>query len=360
MINNFGENLKCLRRNKDLTQDEVAKILNVSTQTISRWETNMGYPDIELLPSIANFYNVTIDSLLGLDNLKKKERINEIISSQSIYKTNGERKKCIEICREGLREFPNDYRLLNELASALFNYGDTDQEFKNNNQEVIEICESLLKECLEDDIRHHAIQLLCYTYPQINKKEKALELAKSMPSYYMTSNELMRNCIDENDIIKHTQDNLYSLIQIIPRNIWPLVIYTKDSGEKIRILKSLIRVFEGFYDNGDYYFVHCILHKANRYIAAIYAVDKNINETLEYLQIATNHAIAYDNRPNKHTFTSSFFKDYNDEVLYSVRNSTKNESWVLLDNLQDENYDFLRNDIRFIDIISSLKQFAKE
>lgn len=56
MINCLGENLKKLRRDKDLTQEELAEILNVSAQSISRWETNMGYPDIELLPALANFF----------------------------------------------------------------------------------------------------------------------------------------------------------------------------------------------------------------------------------------------------------------------------------------------------------------
>lgn len=55
MINCLGKNLKKLRRDKDLTQEELAEILNVSAQSISRWETNMGYPDIELLPALANF-----------------------------------------------------------------------------------------------------------------------------------------------------------------------------------------------------------------------------------------------------------------------------------------------------------------
>ncbi len=51
----FGTNLKRLRREEDLTQDELAEKLSLSPQAISRYETGAAYPDIEMLPVIAGF-----------------------------------------------------------------------------------------------------------------------------------------------------------------------------------------------------------------------------------------------------------------------------------------------------------------
>lgn len=59
----ISENLKKLRLQKKLTQEQVAETLGVSSQTISRWECNTTYPDITLLPEIARLYCVTIDDL---------------------------------------------------------------------------------------------------------------------------------------------------------------------------------------------------------------------------------------------------------------------------------------------------------
>lgn len=63
MSNIFSDNLRRLRQQKDLTQEQVAEILKVSAQTISRWECNTTYPDIMLLPEIAQLYCVTVDDL---------------------------------------------------------------------------------------------------------------------------------------------------------------------------------------------------------------------------------------------------------------------------------------------------------
>ncbi len=60
----IGENITFLRKKKGLTQDELAKELNVSNQAVSKWEAGKCCPDIELLPVLAHFFEVSIDELL--------------------------------------------------------------------------------------------------------------------------------------------------------------------------------------------------------------------------------------------------------------------------------------------------------
>lgn len=60
----FSKKLISLRKKAHLTQQELADKLNVSNKTISRWETAEGYPDVELLPKIAEIFHVSIDYLL--------------------------------------------------------------------------------------------------------------------------------------------------------------------------------------------------------------------------------------------------------------------------------------------------------
>ena len=59
----FSDNLKKLRLQKKLTQEQAGEILGVGSQTISRWECNITYPDLLLLPEIAKLYCVTVDDL---------------------------------------------------------------------------------------------------------------------------------------------------------------------------------------------------------------------------------------------------------------------------------------------------------
>jgi len=67
----FSEKFKNLRKSRSLTQEQIADILHVSPQTVSRWETGATSPDIELLPLLSDLFSVTVDDLLGID-IKKK------------------------------------------------------------------------------------------------------------------------------------------------------------------------------------------------------------------------------------------------------------------------------------------------
>ncbi|MBP5718065.1 MAG: helix-turn-helix transcriptional regulator [Abditibacteriota bacterium] len=60
-----GVTLYRLRKERGLTQDELAATLNVSQQTISKWETDIGEPDICALCALADLYGVSIDYLVG-------------------------------------------------------------------------------------------------------------------------------------------------------------------------------------------------------------------------------------------------------------------------------------------------------
>ena len=66
----FGERLKKLRRDKDITQDNLAEYLGISYQAVSKWENGAGFPDITLLPAIAGFFGVSADYLLGIEQEK--------------------------------------------------------------------------------------------------------------------------------------------------------------------------------------------------------------------------------------------------------------------------------------------------
>lgn len=84
----FNEKLQELRKQKDLTQEELVEKLFVSRTAISKWEAGRGYPNIESLKAISSFFGVTIDELLSgeelltiseKDNIKKENRFRDIV-----------------------------------------------------------------------------------------------------------------------------------------------------------------------------------------------------------------------------------------------------------------------------------------
>lgn len=84
----FNEKLQELRKQKNLTQEELAQKLFVSRTAISKWESGRGYPNIESLKAISKFFCVTVDELLSgdellsiseEDNKKKEARLRELM-----------------------------------------------------------------------------------------------------------------------------------------------------------------------------------------------------------------------------------------------------------------------------------------
>lgn len=99
----LGENIRNLRLQHKLTQEQLADRLGVSYQSVSRWENGVTYPDIEFLPAIARQFSVTTDHLLGQDDLEKRKRIRKQI--QSISKMGeGDKDTIIDIIRNCRRE----------------------------------------------------------------------------------------------------------------------------------------------------------------------------------------------------------------------------------------------------------------
>ncbi len=73
----IGENIRTFRKKNDLTQEMLADRLGVTYQSISRWENGATYPDLELIPAIAETLAVTVDDLLGMPQIEKEKRAEE-------------------------------------------------------------------------------------------------------------------------------------------------------------------------------------------------------------------------------------------------------------------------------------------
>ncbi len=71
----IAENLRRLRQSKALTQEQLAERLGVSFQSVSRWETGLSYPDIELIPELAAFFDVSTDVLMGVEKSTMEQNL---------------------------------------------------------------------------------------------------------------------------------------------------------------------------------------------------------------------------------------------------------------------------------------------
>jgi transcriptional regulator with XRE-family HTH domain len=168
----FGESVRRLRREKGLTQEQLAARLNVSYQTVSNWERDENWPDLSMLCVLAGFFGVKADDLLGMDKAENERRIQEILDSLA----DGQNwQESLAALREALKEFPGEYRLWGAYFNRLTGIGWHDpgegDRMRARLPEIKTVYQNIMENCTNDDIRLEAKSCLCLYYGILVNKE---------------------------------------------------------------------------------------------------------------------------------------------------------------------------------------------
>ena len=118
--------IKRLRKEKNITQEELATALNVTYQSVSRWETDQAYPDIELLPLIANYFEISTDVLLGTDEISnecKRQEFLKLIEKQGNVYCDEDFKIYEKTLQDAIKSFPRDVFFQWKLCSLYWQMG---------------------------------------------------------------------------------------------------------------------------------------------------------------------------------------------------------------------------------------------
>ncbi len=298
----IGENIKRLRRERNITQEQLAEIFNVSCQTISRWETDACYPDVELLPVIANFFNTTVDELMGVDEMRVKQKVDKYLRDFKSAISHGDVYECIRIAREGVHEFPNNYALLNNLMYALFLSGDDDgglpeweENMRKYDAEITELGERIMKYCPDQDIRLEATIRLAFNHCELGRKKEGRRIYETLPSWEHCREFNVYWALDKGEELQHAREQIMSGYNILSGGINKMTGAKGLSDEEcIKLYEKQAELDRIVYDNvppDDGYGntqTHCCY-------AEKYARLENKDKAIEHLKTAAEHAINYDN-----------------------------------------------------------------
>lgn len=172
----ISENLKYLRKEKNLTQEEVAEMIGVSAQSVSKWERGDTFPDITLLPALANFYKTSVDAIIGMDKINDIQTKATVFTEGHKYISKGDINSAIEVYSEALKIFPNDKGIMSDLAMSLALDGDREKL-----SQAIALCERVLSDSQGDKVHHTTRAALCFMYLKVGEKEKAVTAAQELP-----------------------------------------------------------------------------------------------------------------------------------------------------------------------------------
>lgn len=285
----LGAKIRQLRRRDGRTQEALAEALGVTAQAVSRWESGGSYPDMNLIPPIANYFGVTIDELFGYSN-QRESRINALVLQlqQMKWKNNGQDadiSQTIALARNALVEYPGEPRLMACLASILYTagysrYGEhhlTDEEGYDiydtqrhsgyeEWQEAVSLYEKALKNLEDGDFRRVAVGELTQLYVNMGMHEKAHALADGAPSIYSTREYMQICACDGKERVQAYGKAILSMLHASAALMVQGVLAAKENmavSEKVETIQAAICLFDGVCADGNY-------GEHNRLIARMY------------------------------------------------------------------------------------------
>lgn len=365
---NIAGNLKRLRKQRELTQEDLAKFIGVSFQAVSKWECGEGYPDITILPVIANFFDVSLDELVGMNEIKNQAKLEEINEKHKKLTSEGKIKEAIALLREALQIFPNDYHLLAELACYLDFHGDTDEERRKNAEESVKISERIIEFCPDPVIRSNVQSNMCYTlYYRTNEKARAIEIAKKLPNIYKTREITLNKFLDREEQIKNCQETIQKLawgfwtqIELLAQS-WQHPLGTKyehyTAEQAIELYQQAIDFYKIIYNENDFNFDHCRLREIYEHIAQIYLKLGKFDKAVENLEKSAEHSIAFSTLPEEDKYKSLLVNTLTHKNINTSRSSEKNDSYHLKKWIE-EIYTPVLNDERVQKILNELGRYA--
>lgn len=311
MVIKIGEKIRELRKKADVNQEKFAEYLGVTAQAVSKWEVEGCYPDIELLPSIANFFNISIDELMCFDVMKNQEKIDMIIKQAGPERSkNWFNGTLIDMFRNAVQEFPNNYDLLYCLAKTLCFSKKPEEEKQKNLRESISICTRILSDCMDDNLRFRSLQVLARAYKDIGEKEKAIETANRLPLARDSRDMILPEILDEETKSNQIVQNIWLLSDMFEYLIENLANskYKDNSEKRVELFKKLVSIEEILHENNDYIYETLRLRAVYYWLAEDYIKLKDYENALDCIELFAEYSIKFDTLPEVSTYTSLIFQ----------------------------------------------------
>jgi len=202
----IAQNLRRLRLEKGLTQEELAQRVGVTGQAVSKWERDECYPDITLLPGLANCFDVMVDELLGMAEIKGK--IWGAYAQATTLQKAGRYYDAASVFDEALKTFPADLGLSAARAEALAMAGE-------DLDKAIELHERLLSGDMSEKRRASVAAVLCFLYRSAGKTDKAELLTRSRPHARESREFLLPNFLGKPRRDAYLRENLPGILTAI-------------------------------------------------------------------------------------------------------------------------------------------------
>ncbi|EPY2307824.1 helix-turn-helix domain-containing protein [Clostridium sporogenes] len=359
----IGEVIHRLRKEKGITQEQLANFIGVSTAAVSKWESGTSYPDITLLPVIATFFNVTIDILLNFKIELPDDEVMSIFSECEKLFSSGELNKAIVKSKEYIIKYPSSYYLKLRIGFlfTMYSWKSTEEEGGMNMIKYpIELYEDIAKNCTKIELVEQALFQLGALYPLVGEEDKAIEALNKINKSELDPNLILSNIYMKKNEFKKAREilqrKLYKSINDITFVCFGLAnSYIKDKKDLNIIEKYYnfsINIKKILSSNGD-----SILSLSMEYLnfAQVYLKFGESKKAIDMLYKMIEDIREHDiNEPENFRDIWCF-----NEIPKGKKTITMNLYENIFKIFEAPEFDLIRENKEFIDIINDLKKLDK-
>ena len=369
----IGMTIKDLRAKHKVTQDQLATFLGCTPQAVSRWESETSYPDIELLPSIAEFFSVSTDELLGLRRSEREQRLVEIYDViDRACETGADGEEDIREARGYAAEFPSDEKIQGHLADTLCRAYMWDGKAPDHLKELEEaekIYLALIERTNDAEYRNATVERLAALYVVgFNDTLRAERSIRLLPSMRYCREGVLSSLFSyfKGDNPIHAQDYIMRLTETLCAQLTEYVAYVMPNDpevwdEKIVYFEKILELYDLIFGKDLNYF-HGSVAYVHRVIATYLVAQGKEEDALDRLELMCDHVMAADEAKPGDPFTSPF----TDRLVYPEASDEfddlrcANHAYYFMAKMKQDRYDPIREHPRFKAIYERLKASTKE
>lgn len=351
----ISQNIKQFRKKNDLTQEQLAEVFGVTAQTISRWELGSAYPDITMLPVLANFFGISTDTLLGVDISRKNEEIKAALEYNSTLHREGKHFESETFVREKLKLYPDSAELTYQLAYALSRYSCDDEELNN---EILALCKRSIQLDNGTWITHAAKQMMCLRYNKLGQRERAIEIADSMPTWWVSREFLMQYVEPPEQAAQQRQYNLVALMDMMILHLRKIARDMENDEQSIALLDKAVAVAD-LIAGQDMKFHHERICKCHLWRARYFCRMGDKDSAFDALEQALYHTVQFETRPECSKYEAFWLWRIEDVRKDERKDLPESLYQHLLRKLEESCFEKLRDDQRYDKLREKIKAYIK-
>ena len=295
----IGQRIASKRKERGITQEELAQFLGVSKPAVSKWESGQSYPDITLLPPLATFFNTTVDELLcyepqmsGSDIQKLYHRLAADFNSRPFHEVYQE-------CLEYLRKYYSCWALQFSMGLLLINHinlAANPEKITEVIDKAMEIFRRIIQESANVNLSKQALSMEAVCLMSLGKPAEAIDLLDDEPEIHMDTELLLSRAYAMKGDFKrarsYIQRYLYQCVLGVI-SACPDYIYAYQK-EPERVSKGVLKALELAYLYGINEMHPAVILPVYLLMAQTQCAGGKTEEALDWLEKYTNLALSAD------------------------------------------------------------------